>query len=94
MIDADFRLGTFTLTLLYDHVERNGIQIQMTEFGINFKKYDNEKGRNPFAHELHARNKLFRISSINSNKKADVILEQIEDANAGNASSFEESKDD
>ena len=40
-INADFRLGKFSLTLLYDHVERKGIQILMQEFGINFKKYEN-----------------------------------------------------
>ena len=53
----------------------------MTEFGINFIKYDQEKGSHPHAHELRARNKLFRISSINANRISDVILEQIEKEN-------------
>ena len=50
----------------------------MTEFGINFKKYDNEKGRFPFVYELHARNELFGIYSVNSNKDRAVIIEQID----------------
>ena len=77
-INADFRLGKFSLTLLYDHVERNGIEILIKEFGINFQKYDDHHGKAPYAHELHARNELFGIYSIEANKAKVAILEQIE----------------
>ena len=74
-IDADFRLGKFSLTLLYDHVERDGIEICMREFAINFKKYDSDQVRSRFAHELHARNETFGIYSVSANKAKVAILE-------------------
>jgi hypothetical protein len=40
----------------------------MKEFGINFKKYENSLGKCPYAHELHARNELFGIYSVDSSK--------------------------
>ena len=80
-IEADFRLGQFSLTLLYDHVERQGIQVAMREFCILFKKFDCDKAQSPIAHELHARNELFGIFSVNSSKEKVAILEQIDAPN-------------
>ena len=76
MFSADFRLGKFSLTLLYDHVERNGIQILVQEFEISAKKYP-DGARSPFAHELRARNELFGIYSVDPAKDRVAILEQI-----------------
>ena len=80
-IDADFRLRTFSLTLLYDHVERSGIQILMKEFCILFKKYDNEQLNCQIAHELHATHELFGIYSVDSNKYKVAILEHFDATN-------------
>ena len=77
MFSADFRLGKFSLTLLYDHVERNGIQILVQEFEISAKKYP-DGARFPFAHELYARNELFGIYSVDPEKDRVAILEQID----------------
>ena len=74
-LNADFRLGKFSLTLFYDHVERNGIQILMQEFGLKFKKYDKEQAKCPYAHELYANNEAFGIYSVYSNKEKVAILE-------------------
>ena len=76
MFSADFRLGKFSLTLLYDHVERNGIQILVREFEISAKKYPGG-AKFPFAHELYARNELFGIYSVDPTKDRVAILEQI-----------------
>ena len=55
-VNANFRLGAFTFTLLYDHVERKGIQIGIKEFTIDFKKFDKNNPNNSFDYKLIAVN--------------------------------------
>ena len=39
-INADFRLGKFCLTLVYNSTDRQGITIFSSELSISFQKYD------------------------------------------------------
>ena len=82
-LNADFRLGAFTFTLLYDHVERKGIQISIKVFTIEFKKFDKNNERNPFDYKMVALNKDFGIYSVSQDMENPVaLLERIEQEQA------------
>ena len=76
---TDFRLGAFTFTLLYDHIERKGIQFAIKEFTIEFKKYDKNNPNCPLDYKLKAVNQDFGIYSVSNDNEPVALYEKIEE---------------
>ena len=77
-LTTDFRLGSFKLTLLYDHVERKGIQIGFKEFTTELRKYDKNNPNCPYDYNVVAINQDFGVYSVSKDSEPVALYERQE----------------
>lgn len=76
-ITSDFQLAQFSLTLVYNSTDKQGIYIHSNQLAISFQKFDTKYNSHPNAYQLSCQNKDFGVYSIGQDLKDTAIIEKL-----------------